>query len=300
MTRSSLSSCAFAITGLLALAAPGNAAAEQARRRGAASAEQTGQQRSEPQRADRAQAPSTAPAEQQAGHQTAARRGVPQQTPSTAPAESQQAVPRQLPRSTTQATPQIAAPRVVVPRVDQPRVETPRSNDHPAYRPDYRPGYRPQYAPNYGGVSSRPDYRFVHRPYYTFRPRFHLGFGLLVGYPVAFPSYFYPSVPYPYAYPSPDPNAYPYSAEVYPAPGTAGVDTPGGLSFDISPADASVYVDGLYVGTADQFSPDQPPLTLAPGRHHVQIDGSGFESVAFDVDILPGQVIPYQGQLRQF
>ena len=44
-----------------------------------------------------------------------------------------------------------------------------------------------------------------YRPYYAFRPRLSLGFGLWAGYPVAYPSYYYP---YGYAAPYPtDPYA---------------------------------------------------------------------------------------------
>jgi hypothetical protein len=91
---------------------------------------------------------------------------------------------------------------------------------------------------------------------------------------------------------------YPYRTGIYPS--AAAIGAAGGLSFEIRPEEAGVYVDGQYVGTAGQFTPDQPPLALAPGRHHVEIRAPGFEIIAFDVDILPGQVIPYQGDLRRF
>ena len=59
-----------------------------------------------------------------------------------------------------------------------------------------------------------------YRPYYAFRPRLSLGFGLWAGYPVAYPSYYYP---YGYAAPYPaDPYAYgsPAPAYQYPTPHT--------------------------------------------------------------------------------
>jgi hypothetical protein len=193
----------------------------------------------------------------------------------------------------------VVMPEVVVPRVIQPRVETIRPGDHSAYRPDYRPNYRvyqpddrPQYQPNYRTLhrQSRPSYR----PYYTFLPRGRVGLGLWIGYPVGYPTYFYPSsYPYTYAYPYANMSAY----QNYPA--ASAVGAVGGLSFDITPADAGVYVDGLYAGAVEQFTPDQPPLSLAPGRHHVEIRKPGFEVIAFDVDILPGQVIPYRGDLQR-
>src|SRR5207248_5678007 len=53
------------------------------------------------------------------------------------------------------------------------------------------------------------------RPYYSFRPRFSVGFGIWAGYPVSYPYYYgdpygyaYPSAPYAYGYP-PSPYGYP-------------------------------------------------------------------------------------------
>jgi PEGA domain len=193
-------------------------------------------------------------------------------------------------------------PQVTVPQVVQPQVGTLRPNDHSVYRPDYRPNYRSDYRPNYR-TEYRPnyrplyrsDYRPYYRPYYSFLPRVRLGFGLWIGYPVRYPTYFYPYA-YPYSY------SYPYAGTApYPTyPAAASVGAAGGLSFEITPPEAGVYVDGLYIGTVGQFTPNQPPLSLAPGRHHVEIREPGFEIVAFDVDILPGQVIPYRGDLQPF
>ena len=196
-----------------------------------------------------------------------------------------------------------------VPRT-APRFVAP-SGDHPVYRPNYqpnyqqgyqnyRPGYRPAYRPYYrsGYPAYRPVYRSnygaYYRPYYSFQPRFHLRFGLWVGVPVAYPYYMYPAASYPYAYT--------YPQTVYQLPGTSAgaINAAGGLSFDITPSDARIYVDQQYMGIAAQYLPTEPPLSLAPGRHRVEIHASGFEVIAFDVDILPGQVIPYQGDLQQF
>jgi hypothetical protein len=212
--------------------------------------------------------------------------------------------------------PQVIMPpgQAVQAQIVRPQIGTLHPTDHPDFRPDnrssyqrnyrpqYVPNYRPQYVPNYRPLY-RPDYRSSYRPYYTFRPRVRLGFGLWIGYPVTYPTYFYPSTPYPYAYTSPYPMTYPnsYPTEILPPPATtaAAVGAAGGLSFDITPPEAGVYLDGYYMGTVSQFSPNQPPLALAPGRHHVEIREPGFEIIAFDVDILPGQVIPYQGDLRR-
>jgi hypothetical protein len=166
-------------------------------------------------------------------------------------------------------------------------------------------------------VTSRP---LLSRPYYVFRPRQRVGFGLFLGYAVPYPySYFrpyasvYPYSYYPYISPaltypySPVPT-YPYTTQTptYPdtvtaAPSTADSRLPtgiGGVSFDITPGEAAVFVEGVYVGPARDFSATAPPLSLAAGRHHFELRAQGYETLAFDVDVIPGQVAPYQGTLQ--
>ncbi len=138
-----------------------------------------------------------------------------------------------------------------------------------------------------------------YRPYYVFRPRVSLGFGLWVGFPVAYP-FFYGYYAYPYYYPYP---AYPYPpypvyGYTYPPGGYSTQAAVGGLSFEITPSDAEVWVDGAYVGTVGDFTPTTRPLDLAPGRHHIEIRASGYRSMSFDVEITAGQVIPYRGALQ--
>src|SRR5579872_3314352 len=125
------------------------------------------------------------------------------------------------------------------------------------------------------------------RPYFAFRPRFWLGYGLWTGVPVPYPIDFgYPAYVYGYAE---------NGAEVAAPPAN---DQFGGVSFDITPPDASVSVDGESVGVASDFSPTHQPLTLTPGRHHVELQAPGMVPVAFDVDVIAGQVIPYKGTLN--
>ena len=193
-----------------------------------------------------------------------------------------------------------------------------------------------------------------YRPYYTFRPRLSLGFGVRLGYPVRYNSYYgyydpfysYPYYPYPHAYPYPypypysypstypayppaaypptpyPPSAYPPSAyppstqpaypqsaypqsgypqSGYPPQGSIRPSQPntGGVSFEIQPSDAQVYVDGRYVGTVGQFSPMSQPLGLTAGRHHIQITAPGYRTMELDADIVSGEVLPYQGTLER-
>lgn len=157
------------------------------------------------------------------------------------------------------------------------------NNYRPNYRPDYRPNYRPNYRPySYGGTYP------VYRPY-VFRPRFHLGFGIFGGYPVT----------YSYAYPYPIP-IYGYGAPVRPVIVGPNSAYYGGIALEISPNDGAVYVDGVYAGVVSDFDGTEQPLTLTGGTHRVQITAPGFEPLSFDVQVQPGQVIPYQGQMQEY
>ena len=141
---------------------------------------------------------------------------------------------------------------------------------------DYQRGGSPSYYSS-GRYASRP----VYRQYYSFRPRISLGFGIYLGYPVSFPTWYDPYVPGMY-------SAY--------RPGVSY----GGVSFDIAPYDAAVYVDGQYVGVVEDFSATQPPLTLTAGRHHIDLESPGFQPMSFDLTVVPRQVIPYQGTLPRY
>jgi hypothetical protein len=71
------------------------------------------------------------------------------------------------------------------------------------------------------------------------------------------------------------------------------------MSFEIQPPDAQIYVDGRYVGIVGQFTPTTQPLGLTAGRHHVQITAPGYRTMEFDLDIVAGEVLPYQGTLER-
>jgi len=176
------------------------------------------------------------------------------------------------------------------------------------YGGNYGGGYRGNYGRN--GFVERGGRFFPHygwsgraefdEPFFRFRPWFTFGFGLNVGYPVAFP-YGYYYAPYDYA------DGYPVYGMAEPVPVDPGYGAPpappdntanfGGVTFDIQPTNAAVYVDGKYIGTVAEFSPQQPPLSLMLGRHHVDIRAEGFQTMSFDMDVVAGQVTPYQGAM---
>jgi hypothetical protein len=158
-----------------------------------------------------------------------------------------------------------------------------------------------------------------YRPYYSFRPRVSLGFGLSMGYPVPYPYYGSPYIyapqnvdPYAYGAPAPyyPPSNYPpsnYPSSNYPAQRPApsvGVErgdaqSEGGMSFEITPENAEVFVDGTYMGMAGEFGPAAQPLDVGPGHHRVEVRAPGYRTTAFDADVQPGQVVPFQGTLQR-
>jgi hypothetical protein len=117
------------------------------------------------------------------------------------------------------------------------------------------------------------------RPYYSFRPRVSIGFGIFVGVPFGYPSWYDPYRGYGAPYVGPRLARY------------------GGISFDIQPYDAEIYVDGYRVGCVEEYSPYEGPLTLAAGRHWIELRAPGYRRLSFEITVVPGQVIPYRGSL---
>ena len=179
-----------------------------------------------------------------------------------------------------------------VPRRDvQPRYDNRRDNQ-PRYdnRRDgryYRPGYvvprARYYAPRYGyGV------RGYYRPY-VYRPHLSIGLGIFMGYPV----------PYAYSYPYPI-NVYGYRAPRGPIVVGPGSPYYGGVSLEITPYDADVYVDGSYAGRVEDFDGSTQPLTLTSGQHRIEVQAEGYAPLVFDVGVQAGQIIPYRGDLQPY
>jgi len=136
---------------------------------------------------------------------------------------------------------------------------------------------------------ARPYYR---RPYYRpyeFRPRLRISLGLFAGYPV----------PYAYAYPYPVP-VYGYAAPSAPVMVGPNSMTYGGVALEITPGDASVYVDGEYAGLVQDFDGTRQTLTLVNGRHRVDVSAPGYQPMSFDVDVYPGQIVPFRGDLQPY
>jgi hypothetical protein len=165
-----------------------------------------------------------------------------------------------------------------------PRV-APRVDNYNRYR-----GNRPVIiAPRYYG--SRGYYSAPYRGYrpYSFRPRTRLNFGIYLGYPEPYVySYAYPVPVYGYGRPS--------------APIMIGPNSPyyGGVSLEISPSDGEVFVDGTYAGYVEDFDGTQQPLTLTAGSHRIEIRAPGYETLVLDVNVNPGEIVPYRGDMQAY
>ncbi len=95
----------------------------------------------------------------------------------------------------------------------------------------------------------------------------------------------YPGPPEPAAPRAPSAPAAPRAPDAPPPPGF----NPAYLRTVVEPADAKVYVDGQYVGTAEQFAADRGALTVAPGTRRVEIAHPGFKPLVTIVDVTPRQ-----------
>jgi hypothetical protein len=83
----------------------------------------------------------------------------------------------------------------------------------------------------------------------------------------------------------------------YDTAGAGGGDSEGALRLKVKPVEASVYVDGYYVGVVDDFDGVFQRLRLEPGAHHIEIQAPALEPLSFDVLIQPGHTTTYRGEL---
>ena len=60
------------------------------------------------------------------------------------------------------------------------------------------------------------------------------------------------------------------------------------LLLHVRPSDASIYVDGRYIGRASELSPDTG-IAIAPGRHKIAVSASGYRERLLEVDVARGE-----------
>ena len=159
------------------------------------------------------------------------------------------------------------------------------------YQYNSRFGFRP----GYGGYGARyGNYRHVHLPGYTY-PSIYGSFFYFPGY--AFNvgighgcSNYYGRGYSGYGY-----NPYGYGYSYYPT-NYADLYT-GFLRLKIRPQDGQVFVDGYYVGIVNEFDGIFQRLRLEEGPHHVEIRHPAYLPLEFEVLIVVGEKVTYEGEL---
>jgi hypothetical protein len=73
---------------------------------------------------------------------------------------------------------------------------------------------------------------------------------------------------------------------------------PGAIKLKVTPKDAEVYTDLTYMGRVKEFDGSLQHLTLRAGTHTIEIRSEGYETLRFEVRIMPGRTVTYQGTLR--
>jgi hypothetical protein len=69
----------------------------------------------------------------------------------------------------------------------------------------------------------------------------------------------------------------------------------GVIFLDVEPGSVDVYVDGFFVGPADDFALNG--LTLRAGRHWIDLRSAGYETLTLPVNITAVQAVRYRGAL---
>jgi hypothetical protein len=71
----------------------------------------------------------------------------------------------------------------------------------------------------------------------------------------------------------------------------------GKLRLKVKPRDAQVYVDGYFSGVVDSFDGVFQRLPLKAGPHRIEIRKDGFQTLSFEVMIVPEETVTYTGEL---
>jgi hypothetical protein len=109
--------------------------------------------------------------------------------------------------------------------------------------------------------------------------------------------------PGPYYYPGPYhyPGSYYYDASMvqttYPKRRREAVAR-GGLVLMTVPDIAQVYVDGYYVGLAEEFGLHGRAMEITAGTHRIELRAAGYEALAFSVMIAPNDILRYRGDMQ--
>ena len=143
------------------------------------------------------------------------------------------------------------------------------------------PGYTPYRGRYRYGVPRIYGTHFYFPGYTAFNAGFGMGYGSSYGYnPYGYGLYGHGYGYNPYTYDG-------YGRDYY----------TGSLRLRVRPRFGEVFVDGYYVGLVNDYDGVFQRLRLDDGPHRIEITEPGFETLAFDVLILPGETITYEGDL---
>src|SRR5688500_17441571 len=108
----------------------------------------------------------------------------------------------------------------------------------------------------------------------------------------------------------PGPFGYGYGTPYYPNPYYHGMSTSetdpyrrqvvaprGGLVLQTIPDMAQVFVDGYYVGLAEEFGLHGRAMDISAGTHRIELRAAGYETLAFSVIIAPNDIVRYRGDM---
>jgi hypothetical protein len=70
----------------------------------------------------------------------------------------------------------------------------------------------------------------------------------------------------------------------------------GGVRITGAPRDAQVFADGYYVGIVNDFDGVFQHMNLEAGPHHIEIAMDGYQSIAFDVYVRPGETTTFHAE----
>ena len=71
----------------------------------------------------------------------------------------------------------------------------------------------------------------------------------------------------------------------------------GGLALETIPGNAQVFVDGYYMGLAEELDARGGVVDLDAGAHRIELRAPGYETLAFSVRIEPNEIVRYRGRM---
>jgi hypothetical protein len=72
----------------------------------------------------------------------------------------------------------------------------------------------------------------------------------------------------------------------------------GFIHFQMQPGTAEVHIDGLYMGTVDDFRRLIPGRAIEAGEHRVDLRAPGYQAVSLDVLVSPNETVTYRTDLQ--